>query len=323
MADLQDVSTYLKAQAVAAVYPNGTSQPSIASMDVRIFEGWPLPELLDADLGGYQLFNGSTIPRPNGRAAQVSVFPFGASVAIPSDQILDNTYVIVPPVHGMTVSLGSDSATLTINGAPASVNEYVTIVVANQFVASAAGPTVANICANLAAQLSLNVPGVTYTTNTVVIPNQVYTVAAVGTQATLGKVTHKQNQTFMISIWAPDHVSRQALAAAIDNKVKQNLRVSMPDTSQALVKYQRTMQDDVRQPLALYRRDLFFNAEYATVFQFPGYEITSLAATISELQNLNLPYYTFPQVGQLLPAATGITPALLPTAPAPSVTQVI
>jgi len=27
-----------------AVYPNGTGQPSVANMDVRIFEGWPTLE---------------------------------------------------------------------------------------------------------------------------------------------------------------------------------------------------------------------------------------------------------------------------------------
>jgi hypothetical protein len=52
LADLSDVTAYLYQQAIAAVYPSGTSQPSVAAMDVRLFEGWPIPDQLDRDLAG-------------------------------------------------------------------------------------------------------------------------------------------------------------------------------------------------------------------------------------------------------------------------------
>src|SRR6266576_4623553 len=98
MADLSDVTAYLASAAANAVYPNGTSQSSIAAMDCRIFEGWPMPEQLDRDMLG-QMLSGTPpepIVRPGGTVANVSVFPMqGTGVTV--YQILDETYVITPP----------------------------------------------------------------------------------------------------------------------------------------------------------------------------------------------------------------------------------
>ena len=59
----------------------------------------------------------------------------------------------------------------------------------------------------------------------------------------------------------------------------------MPDTSQALVIYSRTNVSDDRQSTAIYRRDLIYDVEYATVFQFPGYVITSVNVSITNPSN--------------------------------------
>jgi hypothetical protein len=67
MADISDITVYLKNAALAAVYPNGTSQPSVAAMDVRVIEGWPEPQLLDLDMAGKTLIGATgniPIPRP-------------------------------------------------------------------------------------------------------------------------------------------------------------------------------------------------------------------------------------------------------------------
>lgn len=323
MADLQDVSVYLKNQAVTAVYPNGISQPSVANLDVRIFEGWPNPELLDADLTGMQLFNGQLIPRANGKAAQVSVFPFTGSSKTTQvkDQILDRTIVIVPAVHGMTVSIGSDMATITIGGGP-TPGEFVTLIVGNQYVASASGNDLPTILSALASQLSPHVAGITTGPTTITIPNQAYIVARVGATGTLGKVTHKNCQPFMITVWAPDNESRAKLASSIDNLIKKKNKITLPDTSQALVTYEKTRQEDKFQPLTLYRRDLIFDVEYATIEQFTGVEITSVATTMGELANVSLSFATPPNSTGLLPESTGITNAPLPSAPFTDTTSV-
>ena len=66
MADVSDVCNALVTLAAQAVYPNGTGQASIANTGVRLFQGWPLPQQLDADLkaGVCQV---SVYPRPEER----------------------------------------------------------------------------------------------------------------------------------------------------------------------------------------------------------------------------------------------------------------
>src|SRR5258708_3583696 len=105
MADISDVTAYLESAATLAVYPSGTSQPSVAAMDVRIYEGWPMPDQLDWDLSGTMLSGTPPVPvpRPNGPLSNISIFPMLGSNVTPY-QIQDQTYVITPAVFGLTVS---------------------------------------------------------------------------------------------------------------------------------------------------------------------------------------------------------------------------
>jgi len=165
MADISDVTAYLAGAVASAVYLNGTSQPSVANMDVRIFEGWPLPDQLDLDLAGKMMSSGTppvVVARPGGPCANVSIYPMLGATATPF-QIEDNTYVIVPPVYGMTptVTVGAGGpapnspVTVTVagqpNNAPVTINnqtfvsaEYLTAIIDRTYVFSATGSNTAN-----------------------------------------------------------------------------------------------------------------------------------------------------------------------------------
>ena len=138
MADLSDVTSYIYNQCIAAVYPNGTGAPSVAPifvgytkpMDIRVFEGWPISDQLDRDLGGTMLQGspgvGSTpVPRPNGPVANVSIFPL-AGTGTATYQVLDKTHVITPATFGLTVTSVDD--TIVISGNP-NTGEFVSIIV--------------------------------------------------------------------------------------------------------------------------------------------------------------------------------------------------
>jgi hypothetical protein len=89
----------------------------------------------------------------------------------------------------------------------------------------------------------------------------------------------------MVTIWAPNNRARTILAAAIDNVLKQTNRITLPDTSQALICYNRTSINDDHQMTTIYRRDLIYDVEYATVEQFPGYVVTSIDTSIANYNN--------------------------------------
>jgi hypothetical protein len=256
-------------------------------MDVRIVEGWPNAALLDMDLQGKTLIgstNDQPIPRPNGVAAQVSVFPMVSATAEPY-QIQPDTFVIVPPVYGLTVSVVGN--VITVTGTPGT-GEYLTIVADRNYVYSSGGATAAVIIAALAAAALVNYPGVTYTSSTLTIPFGFQLNVRQGAIGTLGQATHRQRHSIMITVWSPTHAIRSTLASAIDVFIKNNIRITLPDTSQALVKYERTNVIDEEQMVTIYRRDLIYDVEYATVWQFPGYVITSVDTSVANYNNSSI-----------------------------------
>jgi hypothetical protein len=279
VADLSDVTAYLATAAANAVYPNGASQPSIAAMDCRIFEGWPMPDQLDRDMLGQMLSGTPPMPvtRPGGIVANVSVFPMlgtGKDVY----QIEDNTYTITPPGFGMAVSVVGN--VIAVSGQP-NVGEFLTLVCDNAFVFSQTGASTTALLAALATAAQVQYPAANSTATTLTVPFGHSMVVRQGGVATLGKVTHRECQQIMVSVWSPTQAARSTLAKAIDNVIKQKIIVAMPDTSQAKVVYSRTNVLDDRQSTAIYRRDLIYDVEYATVFQFPGVVVTSVNATVA------------------------------------------
>src|SRR5215472_3687591 len=153
MADLSDVTAFLSGLAAQAVYPNGTSQPSVANMDVRIYEGWPIPAQLDLDMAGQVLAGTPPVPttRPGGKVANVSVYPMpGAAADV--FQIFDDTYTVVAPNYGLAAPTVSGN-TITITGVPVA-GEYLTVILDNANVASSSQTTVPALLQDLASQIN-------------------------------------------------------------------------------------------------------------------------------------------------------------------------
>jgi hypothetical protein len=288
MADLSDVTAYLANAVATAVYPNSTSSPSIAPVppgfsapaDVRIYEGWPLPDQLDLDLGGKVLAGTPPTPAPraNGPLANVSIYPLpGASGSAPY-QILDKTYVVTAPTFGLTVSLSGD--TITLSGTP-NAGEFLTVVADRENVFSSGGSTAAAILAALATAAEADYTGVVVTETTLTIPADFSFEARQGGTGLLGKVVHRERQAVMVTVWAPDHATRSTLAKSIDVILKQSIVVTMPDGTDAKIVYSRTNQTDEGQNVTAYRRDLIYDVEYATLETFAGVTITSVQNTIA------------------------------------------
>lgn len=285
MCDISDITAYLKGQALAAVYPNGVgANNSVAGMDVRIYEGWPVADQLELDVGGKTLIgsaNGEPITRPNGPCANVSIFPMTGGGHV--YQILNETYTISAPVINLKTSLDGDTLTVT-SGTPAT-GEFITVICDDAHIYSKTGATVADILAAIAGAAQFDYPAAIATATTLTIPVEFSMVVRQGGVGVLGKVTNRQKQGVMVTVWAPTPESRTTLAAAIDNVIKQTIKPSMPDTSQAIVTYRTTIVADDKQTVTIYRRDLIYDIEYATVEQFPGVTITSTQVSITNPSN--------------------------------------
>ena len=92
----------------------------------------------------------------------------------------------------------------------------------------------------------------------------------------MGRATHRQRQMVMVTTWAPNDAIRRQIAAAIDVALKETITAFMPDTSMAKFCYSRTDQTDEQQLQTIYRRDLIYDCEYATLTTFPGWTVTTV-----------------------------------------------
>jgi hypothetical protein len=281
MADLSDITAFLANSATSAVYPNGASQPSVANMDVLIHEGWPIAEQLTLDLRGLEIaFEGAPpMPRPTGKRAHVSVFPMpGGSTPY---QILYpvRVQIIQEPTINCAVSVTGEAITYT--GTPA-LGEILTIVADGTAFSTnaAAGATNISILQALLAKVQVTFPSASLSGNVLTVPFNFQMTVRQGGVGLLGRVIHRECQRIWVTIWAPDPTTRSTLAKAVDVAIKRHVIVTLPDTSQAKIIYTGTNVFDDRQNEGLYRRDLIFDAEFATLETTPGTTITTVGITL-------------------------------------------
>ncbi|WP_287496907.1 hypothetical protein [Pandoraea sp. CB10b_02] len=70
MADITEVAQALVDVLAQAAYPNGTAQPSVGNCPILIYQGWPVPQQLEADLRSGKVHI-SVFPRPGDRVTTV------------------------------------------------------------------------------------------------------------------------------------------------------------------------------------------------------------------------------------------------------------
>jgi uncharacterized protein YaiE (UPF0345 family) len=126
-----------------------------------------------------------------------------------------------------------------------------------------AGDTLALIAANLAGLLRsdmvVQLAGAAFT-----VPGVSVLVARVVSSASMQQEVRRQQQGFRISCWCPSPAVRDSVAATIDSVLAALCFTSMPDGSQARVRYAGTLVFDQSEDALLYRRDLLYDVEYST-----------------------------------------------------------
>ncbi len=267
MADISDVTSTMAGMVLTAVYPNGTSVSSIAGVDVAVFEGWPQPNSLDACLAAGN--------------AMVSVFP-PPGMSTPVFQVLNEAYVIKPAVHGLTALIVDvqAGATVTLAGTPGA-GEYATIIANTKYAFSATGISANSILTQIAGQAAASFPTVSVVGNTIFFPTT-RIFCNIGAPATEGWATHRQRDPVWVTVWAPNNTIRNMLASAINMALSAVIHLTFPDTSQGVMIPSHTTQLDIKETVNIYRRDLCFTVEYATLQEFTAYQVTSFGLTITD-----------------------------------------
>lgn len=101
-----------------------------------------------------------------------------------------------------------------------------------------------------------------------------------GTTGTLGREIRRQTKQFQITTWAPTPDLRSTVANAVDVILALTPRIDMADSSQTLLAYVNQAEHDERQTVQVYRRDLFYAANFALIQSEPGYAVLQTTTTI-------------------------------------------
>lgn len=257
MADLSDVVKLLADTAAGALYPNGTSQPSVVAVDCKVVEGWPVPADLDAFLAAGKI--------------QVSVYPLPGMDRNTSrfpkvwQQLSVNSATLTATVSGGTLTIGGTVSTPQVvmvryNGAYYSYEVQGT-------------DTLDSVAAGIAALIT----GATSSGAVVTVPSAWELIGRIVTSGTAIMELRRQQRVFKITVWAPTPALRDSASQVIDLAFAQIERADLPDGSSARVVYRGTVESDKNLPRSIYRRDLDYQVEYATT-------ITETNTTIGAIQ---------------------------------------
>lgn len=247
MADQSDVETALVTLVSAALYPNGTNASSVPEADCRIYRGWPNAAALDSDL--------------RAGIVNVTVFPGHGTGRVTTRYQQEWTANLVAPtltavVSGLTISFGGSADLGQLAGILVGENVYP--------YRTQPGDTPASVAANLAAQARID-QIVQLSGATLIIPGASRLLARVVADAVARKEVRRQTQTFRITCWCPTPSLRDTVALAIDLTLAAVTFIDLPDDTQARLIYAGTTVVDQSQDALLYRRDLLYSIEYATV----------------------------------------------------------
>lgn len=257
MADISDVKKLLADTAAAALYPNGTTQPSAPGVDCRVLQGWPVPDDLNADMGAGKV--------------QVSVYPLPG---------MDRNTTRFPKIW-QTLTVNAATLTATVSGDTLTIGGTVStpqvVMVRYNGAYFAYDVLSTDTLDTIAAGIAALITGATVVGAVVTVPNAWDLVGRIVTSGTAIMELRRQTRVFKITVWAPTQTLRDSASKVIDTAFAQIERVDMPDGSSARVIYRGTLESDENQTRRIYRRDLNYEIEYATT-------ITETETTIGAIQ---------------------------------------
>lgn len=279
MADSTDVLSAMAGLATAAIYPTGTGVLPSFGFHARIYPGWPDRSNLDRDLRQPTPVVNITFFKLEVGERNVTRFSRDWETISQSPKTLALT--VDPTGKQITVSgtiATPQNVLLMINGKP-----YHHAVQSND--------TLAGIAADLATKVNVDTPA-SSAGAVITIPDAYRVMGRVGTSGKMMRELRRQEARFMATVWAHDPKVRSDASKILDIALSTPAFMSMPDGSKARIIYERSADDDAPQKELLYRRDLVFCVEYATVEIADAYEIVVIPLNITGGQGSDGPIRT-------------------------------
>lgn len=267
MADISDVMNQISGLVAAAVYPSGTANPSVANAGIKVYPGWPVPNVLDADLVAGK--------------AHISVYPLATErktsrhIGRPWVVAKDATTTINATLSGTSATLTGTIATpqnvcLTVNKTP-----YSYAVQAND--------TLTTIATALTTLINVNNPLASSSGAVVTVPNATSLTFRAGGFAEMSRELKRQEKQFQITVWASTPAARDKIGGVVDSALAATSNLTFSDGSHGIMLYSRTFQTDQLEKAGLYRRDIVYSVDYATTQTATAAEVVAPILHITKI----------------------------------------
>jgi hypothetical protein len=265
MAGLQEVTNILVGMAGVAVYPHGSTSASVSGDNVRIFPGWPQPDLLQRDMGR--------------GVAQVSVYPLDTenrTTERPEWQEIRRT--------DPTISVSVVGDTASLSGLPSYPMNVALLIDQVAFVHPLqTADTLSTVATSLATQISVEREA-TSSGVSITVPGALEFEGRVGQIGTAVRELKRQKRVFQTTVWAPSARSRDLLSEAIDVAFARTPRIDLPDGLPGHLVYERSPITDDLAKIEIFRRDLRYSVEWATTESREAPEIVVNETRIKQTQ---------------------------------------
>lgn len=230
-----------------------------------------------------------------------SAYAAGNVVVVPGARsITAQTAIVVSP----TTSWVQSGDTITFTGAV--VPGQIVTLLANDFAfahVEIAGDTLASIAASLVALLApVYFLDATASGPTITVPGCNRLEARISATGTFVQPLHRQRQEFVVSIYAAGAVNRETIGSAIDVKLAQTMRITLPDQTVGNLRLTWVNHDDRPEKALLFLRQRGVQVEYDTVLVGTTAQIGAFTANIIGGAEAQQGEGVFVQAGDKIPA---------------------
>lgn len=261
MSDLYEVERALVSLIANVLFPGvsysrGSVATSVLGTPMKLYRGWPEGGALKTDLKAG--IPNITIFPLDGMTRNVTRFFAEPGVSVATLPTITATVSGANVTFGGTVTAGNVVGIQF--GAPTATQAFAYIVTATDTLVSIASALAAKITGASATGAVLTLPSSLDATVAVMVPQSVLTM------------TRQQDQGIRVTVWAQTPQVRDGVSAIIDAGIA-NLRDANGNLTERFtikpgengwIRYLRTGADDKAVRDGVWRRDLFYNVQYAT-----------------------------------------------------------
>ena len=262
MADISDVINTLGSLAGAAMYPNGTTQPSVVNTPAVVRSGWPVAQQLKALMAAGNVM--VTIYGMPGMGKNTTRF------------LGDDDAQSTIPAPNLAITISGNQVTI---GGAIKAGEAATVKVNYQPYSYAIQAT--DTVDTIAAALAALIPHATVSGAVITISSVFDIEAAISVPVAVQQEIGRQAQVFMLVIWAPTEALRDAAGRALELAFKQQPRIVMPDNTWARLLMRGVTQSDGSEKQQIYRRNLLYEVEYALTATVIENTVTNLGVNVT------------------------------------------